>query len=377
MNNPNFQKTASFIESRFVDLMLSDDFAMQRLGISNDSVEDERASTMLDIEAQAAEQKQKQKKAEQEFKVYVSEYFHDHLFNYLDEKLNDSDYIFHELLPFEPEIAKLFDVCAAKASGVNQFAQLISAVPWLKQRFLHMVNNPPFREANSSKPTVEKVDLAVRYIGIDNAKTALLAQVARYWLPHSTEPYAEFKNKHWKYSVATANCMAELAKVYKLNETTAFFFGLFHNIGMALTLRLYLRAFDAVRIEQMKESLKTDRKDIEQVLNTLEIDPHFIHDALRKYSFAMTQKVFEKFELKFAVVAPFAEELANQTAFTDAAPMTQALMQAKTFAQYKILQKARIIELDEAKVFLTNYRVNNTIISALNKVNLTNFKFSL
>ena len=38
MNNPNYQKTASFVESRFMDLLLSDDFAMFRLGFNRDEL---------------------------------------------------------------------------------------------------------------------------------------------------------------------------------------------------------------------------------------------------------------------------------------------------------------------------------------------------
>jgi len=376
MNKPNYQKTASFVESRFMDLLLSDDFAMSRLGLNRDELKQSSTRSLLDIEEKAREKKLKQQETKQEFKVYVNEYFHENLFDYLEQRVADPDYIFTELLQFEPEITTLFDACAAKAAGVTHFEQIIARIPWLKNNFIETINNPPFREAKSIKPKVENLALAIRYIGLDNTKLVVLSQVAQHALPHSTEPYSTFKGRYWQYVIATANCSRQLARHYQLNEIVAFVLGLFHAIGITLTLRLYLRAFDTVRIAQMKDSLKTGRRDIEAVLNSLEIDPSFISEALSKYSNQISYRVFERLGLKYAVVAPFVEEIKDKLTFEQASPMTQVLMQARTFAQYKILQKARLIELDEAKIFLTNYKIGNTIISELNKVNLTDIKYS-
>lgn len=377
MSSTNVHKTSSFVKSRFIDLMLSDEFALSRLGLSRKEMRQESTRSLLDVEAKAAEEKLKQKATEQEFKIYVSEFFHEQLFEYIEQRVNDSEYLFSELLQFEDEIPKIFDACAAKASTASQFESLISAIPWLKARFIQAINKPPFREEKSSKPQVEKVGLAIRYIGIDNTKILLLSEIAKRWLPHSTEPYSDFKANHWRYSVATANCMLSLAPIYKVNDVVAYFFGLFHGIGISLMLRLYLRAFDTVRVTQMKESLKNGRKDIEKVLNEMEIDPAFVSEAINKYSWTITCKLYERLSLRFAVVLPFAEEMKEKMSFDKASPMTQALLQAKTYSQYKILQKNRLIELDEAKAFLTHVRINNVIISELNKINLAKIKYSV
>lgn len=377
MSSRNISKTAAFVHSRFVDLTLSSDFAFSRLGIEKNDPELDGKRSLLDIEAKAAKMKEQKKATETEFRDYVNEYFHEQLFEYIEQRVQDSEYIFSELLTLEPEIAKIFDACAAPATGVKQLVPLIEAVPWLKAIFLHRINKAPFREENSTKPTVEKVDLGIRYIGIENTKFLLMSEIGKRWLPHSTEPFTDFKHSAWFYSLATANCMRALAPLYKLNPEVAFFFGLFHGVGGNLMLRLYLRAFNTVRVEQMKENSKVGRKDIEKVLDTLEIDPVFVSQAMVNYSWRLTCSVFEKLGLKFAVVLPFAEEVLNKTPITEASPMTQALLQAKTFTQYKILQKSRLIELDEAKAFLTNVRINNTIIGELNKVNLSKIKFSV
>ena len=377
MNQSGINKTAAFVKSRYVDLMLSSDFALSRLGLNREQLKQDTTRSLLDVEAKAAEQKQKKQATEQEFKTYVSEFFHEKLFEYIDQRVADPDYIFSELLQYEPEVPKIFDACAAKATGATQLETLISSIPWLKAQFLTKINKPPFREERTTKPTVEEVILGVRYIGVENTKVLLLSEIAKKWLPHSTEPYSEYKLNYWRYTIATANCMRSLAPVYKLNETVAYFFGLFHGTGMSLMLRLYLRAFDTVRVAQMKESNESGRKDIEKVLDALEIDTSFVSEAVNKYTWQLSAQVFEKLGLKYAVVLPSAQEVLGGVSYDEALPMTRAILQAKTYAQYKILQQSRLIELDEAKAFLTHARINNTIISELNKVNLSRIKYSV
>lgn len=377
MNQSAIIKTAAFVKSRHVDLMLSSDFALSRLGLNRETMRQETKRSLLDVEAKAAETKLKKQATENEFKTYVSEFFHEKLFEYVEQRVADKDYIFNELLNFESEIPKIFDACAAKATGASQLETLITAIPWLKAQFLSKINKPPFRAERSSKPTVEEVGLGIRYIGMENTKTLLLSEIAKKWLPHSTEPYSEYKVNYWKYSVATANCMTALAPFYKLNPSVAYFYGLFHGIGASLMLRLYLRAFDTVRVAQMKESNKSGRKDIEKVLDALEVDSTFVSEAILKYAWRLSIQVFDHLGLKYAVVLPSVQEIQDGVKYDEALPLTQAMMQAKTFAQYKILQQARLIELDEAKAFLTNARINNAVISELNKVNLLQIKYSV
>ncbi len=370
MNDAQQQKNAALIRSRFNDYMLSEKVALARLGLAPKKLAFETSRELLDIEANALEQKQKQKATASEFKDYINEYFHDALFEYLDERTENVDYLLTEILTIDPVIPKLFDACAAKASSASTFEKLITELPFLTRDVLNLVNNPPFREPNSKKAHVDNVGLAVRYVGVDNMKFALLTYIAKNWLPHSTEPYTDFKTRYWQYALATANCARELSKHYKVSEHVAFMFGMLQGIGMSLTLRMYLRAFDTVRVQQMKKVVKAGRKDIEKVLDSLTIDDNFVSDALNKYALKVTQVIFDNVELKYAVVAPAAQELANDTPFAEAMPLTQLTQQAKAFVQYKMLQKSRLIELDEAKLFLTNASINNKVIALLNQVNL-------
>lgn len=370
MSNNKTKKAASLIQSRFIDLLLSDKLALARLGIIPEVKTLETKRELLNIETQAQLQKQKQAATESEFKDYINEFFHDALFEYLDQRTSETDYLFSEILTIDPVLPQVMDACSAKATSASKLEELIQQATFLVRDVLNLVNNPPFRESNSNKAHVDNIGLAVRYVGVDNIKFALLTYIGRNWLPHSTEPFSDFKNKYWQYSLATANCCRALAKEQGLNECTAFLLGMIQGLGLTMTLRIYLRAFDTVRVAQMKKVVKAGRKDIEKVLDSLVLDHNFVSDALNKYQAQVFTQVCSQLPMKFAVLEPISEELAEGIAFDDAMPLTQILIQARSYVQYKMLQKSRLIELDEAKLFLTNAQINNSTIALLNQVDL-------
>ncbi|MDC2890552.1 HDOD domain-containing protein [Psychrosphaera algicola] len=350
--------------------MLSEKIALTRLGVYADRKQLGTARELLHIEEKALERKVKQQATETEFKEYVNEYFHEALFEYLDVYSNDKNYLFSQILTIDPNIPDVLDACVKRATTATQLDTLISKVTFLTRDILKMVNNPPFRAENSNKAHVDKIGLAVRYIGVDNVRFALLSYIGKNWLPHSTEPYNDFKEKFWQYSIATANCARTLAKYYKIDESVAFLLGLLHGIGMSMSLRLYLRAFDTVRVIQMKALTKANRKDIVKLVDTLTLDNSFVSEALRRFTPTVSHHVIERLGLKFAPILPTMEELRENVPFKQSSPMTRLLKQSQTFVQYKMLQKSRLIELDDAKVFLTQANINNDIITILNKVDL-------
>lgn len=363
-------KLNSLIQSRFFDLMLSEKVAFKRLGLVDKRKDLESARQLLDIENKAIQKKVKQQATAAEFREYVNEYFHEALFEYLEERTLDTGYLFSEILTIEPIIADIMDACAARATTASQLDTMISQVTFLTRDLLKMVNNPPFRAEGSKRAHVDNTGLAVRYVGVENVKFALLTYIAKNWLPHSTEPYPDFKNRFWQYSIATANCAKTLAKYYKVDPAVAFMLGLVHGIGMSMSLRLYLRAFDTVRLDQMKKLSKANRKDIVKAIDSLVIDDTFVSQAVRKLSPQISQIVATKLDLKFAPLTPAMDEIVASVPFKKCSPLTRLLLQSQTFVRYKMLQKSRLIELDEAKLFLSQTNINNDIIAVLNKVNL-------
>lgn len=370
MSSQQAEKLKSIIQSRFFDLMLSEKVARTRLGVYAEAKPFETARELLDIENHALERKTKQAATESEFKEYVNEYFHEMLFEHLEQRAIDTDYLFTEILPIENIIADLIDACAARATTASKYEQLVTGVPFLKDNLITMVNNPPYRAEGSTKTQVHKVGLAVRYIGVENVKFWLMSFIAKNWLPHSTEPYREFKVKFWQYSIASANCARALAKHYQLDDTLAFMYGLFHGVGMSLTMRVYLRAFDKVRLEQMKLLSKANRKDIVKLIDSLELDDRFVSQGMRTFSPIISHQVFKRLGLKFAPLLPAIEELNQQPDFKQLSPLNQLLTQSQSYVQYKMLQKSRLIDLDEAKTFLTASNFNKETMAILNQVNL-------
>ncbi len=365
------QKLNEIIRGRFIDLIISERVAKQRLGLLNKQQEVVVNRNLLTVEARAKELKERKIQSEKEFAIYVNEYFHDALFEYTEARLNNPEYLFNELQKIDPDFAKVIDLCLSKAASSKQLAELIEPMPVLKRELLNIVNKPPFRDKNSTKPFQEDVSLAIRYVGLDNIKTPILALIVKQWLPHSTDPFTDFKSHIWRYAIACANCMEALAEQHKVNSLHAFVLGLLHGLGYGLTLRLYIRSFDRVRIQEMKKAREIGRHDIEKKLNELEHDGQFASELTRYHGLQVSKLLIEELNLKYARLASPLEPFLDNDDFADMPAMSQCLMQATGFVQYKFLQKARLVELAEAKRFLAGHGISNPIIAVLNQVELT------
>lgn len=372
-------KLTQIITHRFSDFIVSDQIAKQRLGLISKS--DQASDTnrnLLTVEARAQEQKARQAKTAEEFLIYINEYFHDALFNYIEHIVENKSVLFSNIFKVDTALIKLIQVCLQPNASSNQIAQHVALVPWLKKELLGLVNKPPFRDPKSTRPMLDDVMLAIRYVGPDNIKMPIIALVAKHWQPHSTEPFSDAKNKLWQYSVAVANCMEQLAESCNLPPLHAYLFGLLHSVGYGLALRLYLKSFEKVRLTEMKKARQSGRPDIEKALNALTYDGEFASDILFKHSLDISKGLFDKLTIDYPhfvqaldLGITWPDTIIDQDIDKTTKAFYQLFIKSMTYGQYKILQKARLIELNEAKRFLTNAKINNDFISNLNKVDLS------
>ncbi len=363
-------KLCQIISSRFIDLLVSERVAKHRLGLTKTKPEDTTQRDLLSVEAKALAQKERQLKTEEEFLIYINEYFHDALFEYAEQKIENGNFLFNEILKIDPNLAKMIDLCLSNAINSKQLAELITANASLKREFLNIVNKPPFRDKKSTRPFQEDVGLALRYVGIENIKVPLIVVIVKQWLPHSTDPFTSFKSALWDYSLATANCMEALAKEAKLSEINAFTLGLLHAFGYGIVLRTYLRLFEKVRLIEMQKAKSSGRSDIEKALDSLEFDGEFASDLILKHGLDVSAALLEQLQLKFSPIAHAMLEINSAEPITNLSPLALSLLQTKAYTQYKHLQKARLIELAEAKAFLSQYRINNEFVNKMKLVNL-------
>ena len=372
-------KLTQIITHRFTDFVVADNIAKKRLGLINTTGNSSEVNrSLLSIEAKALEAKERKAKTAEEFLVYINEYFHDVLFNYIDNVVENKSVLFSDTFKIDATLAKLLKVCLSPNASANQIAELVAPLPALKKELLSIVNKPPFRDPKSTRPLLDNVMLAIRYVGPDNIKMPIIALIAKQWQPHSTEPFSETKVKLWQYSVAVANCMEQTASTTRLPTLNAYLLGLVHGVGYGLALRLYLRSFEKVRINEMKKARKSGRPDIEKALDALKVDGEFASDIIFKHGLRLSTGIMEQleFEQPFFVEAmematAWPESSLNDEQHPQSAVYFRLLVKSITYGQYKILQKARLIELNEAKRFLTNAQINNEFISHLNQVDLT------
>lgn len=364
-------KLNQIVFHRFTDFIVSDQVTKKRLGLINQEQTAEVNRNLLSVEAKAQQEKLRRSKTAEEFLIYINEYFHDALLTYIDQIADNNSVLFGDIFKLDAHVTKLVQTCLNKNSSANQIAELVTQLPWLKKDLLGVVNKPPFREEGSSRPLLDDVMLAVRYVGPDNIRMPILALIVKHWQPHSTEPYHDSKTKLWQYSVATANCMEQLAPNYRIEPLQAYFLGLAHGVGFGLALRLYLRSFEKVRLNEMKKARQASRPDIEKALDQLQLDGEFASEVIFKHGWSLSHGLIKKLDLKLTPLLPAIEQVEVWPEEPIEQPLAALLVKSSTYSQYKVLQKARLIELNEAKRFLTGAKINNEFISNLNQVDLS------
>lgn len=364
-------KLNQIVFHRFTDFLISDQVTKQRLGLINQAQTTEVNRNLLSVEAKAQQEKLRRSKTAEEFLIYVNEYFHDALLTYIEHVVANNSVLFGDIFKLDAQVITLVQTCLNKNANANQIAELVSQLPWLKKDLLSIVNKPPFRDEASTKPMLDDVMLAVRYVGPDNIRMPILALIVKHWQPHSTEPYNNSKTKLWQYSVATANCMEQLAPSYRIDPLQGYFLGLAHGVGFGLALRLYLRSFEKVRLNEMKKARQASRPDIEKALNQLQLDGEFASETIFKHGWSLSVGLMKKLDLKLTPILPAIEQAELWPEEPTDSVLATLLVKASTYGQYKVLQKARLIELNEAKRFLTGAQINNEFISNLNQVDLS------
>lgn len=370
------QKLNQIIYSRFSDFLVSSHVAKHKLGLTQTFQSSDSERGLLDIEAKAQLNKERNARSANEFLIYINEYFHDVLSSHIEQLVNNGTYIFTDIFKIDTPIRRLINLCMIPDSSANQLADVINGVPWLKKDLLALVNQPPFRDPESTRPLLDDVNLAIRYVGPDNIKMPILALTVKHWQPHSTDPFPHAKTKIWQYSVAVANCMEQLSSYSKLNSIHCYALGLLQGIGHGLSLRLYLRTFDTVRSAEMQKARRTARPDIEKALSELQFDGDFASQIMCQHAHELSRILIAKLELPSTDLVSAMEQLIQWPALANQTSMGRLLIKSITYSQYKILQKGRLIELHEAKRFLTGAKINNDFISYLNSVDLTKLNLS-
>jgi hypothetical protein len=345
------------------DLLISPNFAQQQLGFirTNPSKQKikEPKRTMLEVEKQAAAKRLEHSTNQQRYVDKVNERLHRLIDADIYARLEDFDYIYHDLMAIDDSVPLMLDTLAMPSVTVTRLEPYVAQLPWLAKELLSLLNTPRFRnqKQKNNKINVDTPALALRYLGIENLQTVIPTFAMRHWMPHSTAPFPLLKHKLRQWSMATAIAAKEIAMIHGVNKYQAYTLGMMLDIGKIVATHLYLKSFKEIWQSKVTQAREEGKKDLYSALVDLKHDPVYLRNLLLKNAVSISQKIISTMSLQQMPFNTVLEEFTvsciqlSKVKVTELQPLTQVLLKATSFAQYLALKENQLIEDDEKRIW--------------------------
>ena len=148
--------------------------------------------TLLDIEQQAAFNRQADAIAKQQFVEFTQAHLHDQVAEELFLKLGKFDTIASTVFNLADGFPAVLDVLSARALTLSQLENLVSPVDWLKEDLLKLVNQPQYRNKTPSGNFIKEIKPALGLLGLEAMQQILPVFALKRSLPHATRPFYWF-----------------------------------------------------------------------------------------------------------------------------------------------------------------------------------------
>ena len=343
------------------------------------SVQNDAKRQLLRVEKQAIRDKELNKKSEQNFIDGIRDMVHESVAERIEEKLQDLDNIYSKVLGFDDNLPVLLDALSVKASSISKVEPLAGAMPWLYDDLIRMVNMPKYRrtDAKGKVIAVETLRVALSYFGIENLKMVVPSLAFRRWIPQITDPFPEIKTRLWESALGTAISCKRIAELGKVDPGHAFTVGLFHDIGKIVVIRLYFRVFDEIQREALIEAHDGKKREEHAALTKIEPSSDFLQHMLDLHAAQLSSQLINKMEFKRVFIAPAIQEFVDGIKITQMCPLAAVLAQGKAYSNYRMLKGNRLINMEEAKEYLRNFRMPAGALSALKTTDLRQLNLTI
>ncbi len=339
-------------QQRFFDVLLEVNPNKPRYGYRRQSKgQDSRPAaaaaqsgrTLLDIEQQAAQNRQAGVIAKQQFVEFTQAHLHDQVAEELFLKLGKFDTVASTVYNLADGFPAALDALSARAVTNSQLEQLISQVDWLKEDLLKLVNQPQYRNKTPSGNFIKELKPAIGLLGIETLKQVIPVFALKRSLPHSTDPFTGFKTNIWQYSLAVALAARQLAEETGENPYVAYCAGLFHCLGYLVVTRTYLRTYAQVKQAALLKARDARDTELTDALDSLEADPTFLGSCFAEFAAFISADLVSRWGLKRLPLAQILDQLAEGVGYSGASRLTEIVHQASCFVQAQTLRKFKLL----------------------------------
>jgi hypothetical protein len=360
--------------------------AQQHAGIENegavrfDQTEQSNARReLLRVEKQAIRDKELNKKSEQNYIDSIREMVHQSLQERLEERLKDIDDIYLKVLGVDENLPPLIDILSVKASSISRIEPAASAMPWLYDDLIKMVNLPKYRRTDSRGKviSVDTMRVALSFLGVDNLKMVVPSLALRRWIPQITDPYPEIKSRLWESAIGTSMACKTIAEVSGVDGGHAFILGLLQDIGISVLVRLYFKLFDELQREALIEAHHGKKREEHAALTKITPSADFLIYLIETYSSKLSYALISKMNFRRVVISNAMDENVSNVAITEMSSLGKVLSQGRAYSRYRMLKSYKLINMEEAKGYLRQFQMPPGALSALKTLDLRHLNLKI
>lgn len=299
--------------------------------------------TLLAIEREAAYARQADAIARQQFVEFTQAHLHDQVAEELFLKLSKFETVASTVFDLSVGFPQVLDMLSARALTLSQLEALISPVEWLKEDLLKLVNQPQYRNKTPSGNYIKELKPAIGLIGLDALQQLLPIFALKRSLPHSTEPFTQFKTAIWQYALQVARAAQRLAEECGENALVAYCAGMYHCLGYLVVTRTYLRTYREVKQDALLKARDARDTELTDALDSLDADASFLNSCLAEFAGFISADLVSKWGLRRIPLQAVMDQLAEGPGLANQLKVTQLVHQAIYFVQAQTLRKAKML----------------------------------
>lgn len=384
---------AGAYNNRFEQFLLSVDEATimagkktEKMKMLEDSEQFEARRELLMVEELANRKREMEATAENNFIMEVEQRFHDSLVESLDEQLNDFDHIFENTLKFNEHLAKMLDILYTESCSISRLVACIENITWLETALIKFVRQPKYRRLDSQgHPLIVKtLRQALSFIGVESLRLLIPVLVSKQIMPPHSDFTPDLLKHLWLYTIGTGNVAKSLAPNYGLKPHFGFNIGLLSTIGRSVVASYYLKSFDAKLRESIIEARNDNNPIQAKALASLSPSHKYLVSFWKRYANRVTFEIVNKLNLRWLMITAGFEDYLKikEISFKyvekhQLHPLTQLLFKSQGYMQFKLLQKANLMNKQASMLYLRNFGVKAEDVALVSKVNLAGLELKI
>jgi hypothetical protein len=341
-------------EALFLDVKTAQESALNEGKPVLSVIEIEQSKTarsLLRVEKQAIREKDLNSKSDLNFLSTITKQVNTEVEKRLEESLKDTDYLYKKIMGIDSVLPNLLDLVGLKVATISKIEPLATELPWLFSDLIKFVNQSKYQRVDNKGKVVlvETMRVGLNFFGIENLIIVLTSLAFRRSLPQITEPYPKIRLRIWEDALAVAISCKQIASLVGVNQNHAFCLGMIQAMGKVVVSKLYFRLFETVLREALVE---TQNSHEHAALTRITASGPFLNHLIDKHALGVSARLIDKMAMKRVFIANAMFEVANNEPAADISPLALVLKQGKAYAQYRILKKYKLIDVEQSKAFI-------------------------